>query len=252
MGKRLVVISDLHTGSKFGPAPEDWKFNDGTIAPIREAQKFLYGKYLECVEEFGKPDILVVNGDVTDGIQHLSQGRETWTTEGLEQVRLGEHLVNLWNCKEIYFTKGSNYHVDFQGLPVEQVVAQRTKAKLFGQYIDLTVEGSRCNFSHEIPVSMTSWQYRTTPLAVQLVLDRLQNADASSNLIVRSHAHYFAFVGFSDQLGIVTPGFQGQTPYVAKKFPTMKPKCGVVSIEFPTLDFDYLTFDGPTLKPEVP
>mgnify|MGYP001604794637 FL=1 len=252
MSKRLVVVSDIHPCSKFGPVPPDWKMTDGSPAHSTETTNEIYEFYLKCVENFGKPDILVCNGDLVDGIQHLNAGREIWSSEAHEQIALATHLLKMWRPKETYVTYGTRYHVESGGVMVERIIAQKLGAKLVGWQIPLKVEGCRCRFSHEISVSTSSWQYRTTSLSRELVLDRLQYGDESSNLLVFSHAHYFAYAGYSQQLGIINPGFQGQTPYGARKTPSITPKMGVVSIDLPTLDFNYLTTDGPRLQAEVP
>ena len=252
MSKRLVVVSDIHPCSKFGPVPPDWKMTDGSPAHTTKTTQEIFTFYEKCIDNFGKPDVLICNGDLVDGIQHLNAGREVWSTDTNEQIRLSTHLLNLWGAKEKYVTYGSRYHVESGGMMVERVIAQKIGAKLVGWQIPLTIEGQKCRFSHEISVSTSSWQYRTTSISRELVLDRLQRGDKSMNLLVFSHAHYFTFVGFSQQLGIINPGFQGQTPYGARKTPSTVPKMGVVSIDLPTLDFDYLTVDGPMLKPEEP
>jgi len=249
--KRLVVINDLHAGSKYGPIPPGWKQSDGAKAPGVEANHWLFEKFESAADEFKKPDILVVNGDITDGHQHINYGREVWATDAIDQVKLGEHLIGLYNAKEIYVVYGSPYHVQYQGLQVERFIARSLKAKGVGWRLRRDLGGVTCSFAHHITVSSTSWQYRTTPLAVQMVLDKLHNEQNSANLICRGHAHYFCFAGFDNQLAIVVPGYQGQTPYGAMKQPEIRPKIGMVAIELPSLEFTQRVCDGPILEMET-
>ena len=245
---RLVQINDLHAGSRHAAIPPDWKMNDGATAPATEANHWIYEKLEACAEEFGKPDILIVDGDLVDGDDHLNYAREVWATDPIDQINLGKHFIEMWNAKEVYVIYGSKYHVQLKGLPIEQVIAREVKAKAAGWRLVKDFAGVSTSISHKITFSKSSWQYRTTPLAIQMVLNRLQNGVNSADLILRGHAHYFCFAGFSDQLAMVVPGFQGQTPFMAQNFPELIPKIGMVSIDLPTLDWEARTWDGPLLN----
>ncbi len=250
--KALVVINDLHSGSKYGPIPPRWRQSDRSLAPGTEANHWIYEKFESSAEEFKKPDILVCNGDITDGHQHINYGREVWATDAIDQIKLGEYLISLYQPKELYIVYGSPYHVQYQGLQVERFIARSLKAKGAGWRLRRELGGTTCSIAHHITVSSTSWQYRLTPLGIQMVLDRLQNEDKSANLICRAHAHYYGFCGFAHQLAIIVPGYQGQTPYGAMKQPEVRPKIGMVAIELPSLDFTSRTCDGPILEMEEP
>lgn len=250
--KRLVVINDLHAGSRYGPIPPGWKMSDGSLAPAKDANHWLYEQYEGWMEEFRKPDILLVNGDATDGHAHIDYGREVWATDGIDQVKLAEYLISLWQPKELYIVYGSKYHVQYQGLLVERFIARDLKAKGCGWRLNRELGGIICSAAHKITVSKTSWQYRTTPLAIQMVLNRLQKKEKSAQLIIRSHAHYFCYAGFSDQLAMVTPGFQAQTPFQAYNQPEIESKIGMVSIDLPSLDFEWRTKDAPEQELEEP
>ena len=250
---RIAVVNDLHVGSKYAIVPDNWKMIDGeSTAPQNAGARYLWQKYQEYIEEFKKPDILVVNGDAVDAQQHLSHKREVWATDPLDQIALAEHLINMWEAKEIYVVYGTGFHVELEGLMLERILAKRISARGVGWKLRQTFNTAICSFAHHVPVSKVSWQYRTTPLAQQLVLDKLENEDQPANLLVRSHAHYFAYAGFSNQLAVITPGFQGQTPYGAKVSPEIKPKIGIVCVDVPSLTMNYRTADGPMLKMEKP
>ena len=252
---RAVVISDMHGGSRFGPMPVDWKWADGTLAGASKPQEWLFDKYVDCVKEFHKPDILFVDGDAVDGHQHLNYATEVMNSDGFEQVRIAEFLIKLWKPKQIYIIYGSPYHVRFAGIMVERFIARHLRAKAAGWAYRGDINQVKTSIAHEITVSTTTWQYRTTPVAQQLVLNRLQKAEKSANLIIRAHAHYFTFAGFSDQLGVINPGWQGQTPYGAKKVPELIPKIGMFWFNIPSkgkefTDWGWRTWDGPMLELE--
>ena len=246
--KSLVVINDLHAGSKYAAIPEGWKMKDGLIAPTCEANHWLYECYIDWAKEFKKPDILVVNGDAVDGHQHLNYGAEVWSTDGYDQYLLAKHLIELYDAKELYVVFGTPYHVAWAGTPVEQFIAESLHAKGCGWSVVQEWLGRKCVFSHHISVSASNWQYRTTPLARELVMDRLEWGTESAQLAVYSHAHYFCAVQFSDSLAIISPGFQGQTPYMARKMPRVRSKIGMIAIELPSLNFVKRVRDGPKLE----
>ena len=64
MSKKVLIISDLHCGSVVGLTHPNFDTGEQGHAAIREAHWF---RYKEMLEEIGRVDVLVVNGDCIDG-----------------------------------------------------------------------------------------------------------------------------------------------------------------------------------------
>lgn len=241
----ILVVSDLHLGSRYAVMPRKW---GGYTA--NKTQRKILKKWREmCKRE--KPDLVVVNGDAVDGKQKASSGKELWTTDLDEQIDAAVELVKQINCNQFLVTYGSSYHTDLN-LNADQVFAKRLGAEKAGWELNVKTENGTLHFSHQISVSSSAWQYRTTPLAKELVASLLHDDVLPKyKVIVRSHAHYFCAVSFSNNFAVVTPCWQTRTPYMVRKGLGLIPKLGYVVLSSDGEDWMLRaeTFDMP--KPEV-
>ncbi len=172
-------------------------------------------------------DILVLNGDLVDGIQAAARGRELWTTDLHEQIDAAEELIRQINFKKAFVTAGTPYHTD-KNLNAEEVLADKLNAPFRWEFA-LNVEEARFHFSHEVGVSSSVWHYRTTPIARELVAALLQEKEFGHfDGIIRSHAHYCVAVEFGSHFGMITPCWQGRTPYMIRKGIMLTPKLGYI------------------------
>jgi len=239
---RVLVISDLHVGSRYAIMPQHWK---GFTA--MKHQRFLLRKWKEMIRKVGHVDAVVVNGDAVDGKQKGSQGKGLWTSDVDEQIDAAVDLVRMIDFDRIHVTYGSIYHTE-ENLNADRVFARRIGATSHGDEIHGKMENGVVHFSHQITVSSSAWQYRTTPLAKELVAAVL-NDDVfpKYRVIVRSHAHYFCYAGFSKNFAIVTPCWQLRTPYMIRKGLALVPKLGYVLLidEKDGISFVADTFDAP-------
>lgn len=235
--KEILLLSDLHVGSLWGLWPPDYEVQDPRSGEwIRfvqnRTQEKLWKHWLSMLKAVN-PEIIIFNGDLVDGQQRRANGREVvtsrieWQAEALLQV-----IDTLPRDIPWYFTAGTDYHEMPDGQPVEQWIAGKLGAE-FGDDLLIDECGIRLHVGHPIPVSSSSWQYRTTPLARDLLLLALNSAEeryGKVDVAVRSHAHYFCQAGFSSQLGVITPCWQTRTPYAVKKDLISPPDIGYVSL----------------------
>ncbi|NLS96657.1 MAG: hypothetical protein GXX96_31360 [Planctomycetaceae bacterium] len=223
---RVVVVSDLHVGSRVGLANQDAAEVPGGDAgePVRRA---LYEAWCEATSgPWAKPDALVVNGDAIDGQNRKSGGIGTWTTSLYEQAEHAVGLLKMWRAKRIYVIRGSGYHVEasYSGLQVEEYIAQKLKAEEYpnqdhmpaerrqrsGWHWYLHFDGVTFHFSHRIGVSKV-FHYQSTPTARQMLQAKLNDQlrhempRYKTDCVVRSHAHYYNSVEYSGSQGWVTP-----------------------------------------------
>jgi hypothetical protein len=130
-----------------------------------------------------------------------------------------------------YFTQGTDYH-EIEDMPAEQYIAARYGAE-FGDDLLIDECGIRIHAQHFIPVSQSSWQYRSTPVARDELLLAVNNAQekyGEVDLAIRSHAHYFVSVSFRSQFGLISPCWQTRTPYAVKKGILSPPDIGWVMV----------------------
>ena len=127
--KSIVVLSDIHTGHQLAVAPPEFERSDGSLFTASKVQRALYKAWSEVAESWGKPDILVVNGEPIDGQQPKDQGVGTWTTNWLDQIDAAVGLTKMFGADRIYLTRGSNYHVNVGSISVEEIFGERVWAQ---------------------------------------------------------------------------------------------------------------------------
>jgi hypothetical protein len=245
----ILVVSDLHVGSRYAVMPSVF----GNFR-ANKVQKQILKKWREMCKAEKKPDYLVVNGDAVDGVGYASNGKEQWTTDKGEQIDAAVELVKEIDCDNVLVTYGSKYHTE-ENLNLDEAFARQVGAKHHGWEISLNPEGtkSHMHFSHQISVSTSVWQYRTTPLAKELVAALLnENVLPKYDVIGRAHAHYFCQVAFTSSMAFVGPCWQTRTPYMIRKGLALIPKLGYVKLsseDGERWNLTAKTFDIP--KPEV-
>ena len=165
------------------------------------------------------PEVIIFNGDLIDGQQRRSTGREVVTSRIEMQAEACKDIIRTLPEVPMYFTQGTDYHEMPDGSAVEYWIAKELQSD-FGDDLLIDECGIRMHVGHPIPVSATSWQYRTTPLARDLLLLALNSAEdkyGRVDVAIRSHAHYYCACSFTSQLGVITPCWQTRTPYAVKK-----------------------------------
>lgn len=215
--KSIVVVSDIHVGSRLAVCTPKAKMSDGSTYIANRAQLALYEAWNDVVSSWKYPDILVINGEPIDGQQGFNRGTEVWTTNYLDQINTSVNLLRTFYPKKIYMTRGSNYHVEINGVPIEQIVGEKLNAETVdGQKVVpelfLNVGGVKFNFAHHIAGTTSGWVYRHTPSSKEAMLMALNAKDKHAvDVVVRSHNHVYSGVFGPTYLAITTPGWQLQT-----------------------------------------
>ena len=223
MTKTVVFLSDCHVGSRFAVSPLSFEMSDGSTFKANAVQRALYHAWIESAAKWVHPDILVINGEPIDGQGPKTRGVEQWTTNYLDQIDAAAELIRLWGAKKIFLTTGSGYHVEQGGVSVEEIFGAKVKAeKVKGRFATdellLEVEDVTFNVAHHIASSISGWNYRSTPIAKEMMLGQLvQSHKWPFDVLVRSHVHYYWAVESAGKLGLITPAWELQTPFMKKK-----------------------------------
>ena len=192
---------------------------DGNKIVANRVQKELFKCWKELVKEWSRPDVLVLNGDIIDGIQASNAGVEVWTADLDEQLDAATQLIEMIKPRKTYVVAGTNYHVSTKGRKQERTLAANFGSKL---YVDLPLdfEGHKMHFAHHIGRSAV-FHYRTTPLAREMLIAKLnEHKTHRFEWLVRSHVHYFVQIRYGTHGAMTLPGWETPSPY-AKKFSAM-------------------------------
>ncbi len=244
MTKKVGIIGDTHGGSEYGLATPDYvseHFKNTTDCLM------LHTHFNKCRDQMGKLDYLFLMGDLCDGGNRHEIGKGRIVSAEHQVDMMVNLLKTIQGSPKIVAVDGSNYHIEALGLDNE--VARRVGAipSMRGEYAQPTaiidVEKVRFDLAHFITVSKSSWQYRTTPLAVQLVLARLNKLELTDGTYIsaRAHAHAFSGCVFKSQAAFSNGCFQTVTPFVKKQSPLNQWDIGAMMITVNGSEYTYET-----------
>lgn len=228
--KRVLVVSDLHVGSKQALMPPTVKTKGGGTSGYSPTQKIIYKEWTAMCRAVGHVDVLVLNGDLCDGPDIKGKGRDNWTNDLYQQCKTAADLIAMIKTDRIVGTQGSVYHTGDNVSTDELVV--RDVGGDFDDDVALQVEGVRMHFSHKVGFS-SNFAYRTTPIARQL-LDAVINEDVFQkfDLIGRAHAHYYVEASYPGHAGFVSPCWKNRDPFGKRSSnPLNAPRLGYVWID---------------------
>lgn len=229
--KRVVVISDLHAGSKVGLTPKDWiQHEDSEYGRI---QLQLLDSFEGLIEPYLNPDLLIVNGDAIDGTGERKGGIEQITTNRLEQVEMAGELINSIGAKKVIVIHGTPYHTGKEEDFEELLPNYADNVERVGMHEFIDVNGVIFDCKHHCAGSSVP-QGRHSAVAKERMWNYMWTEfgeHPKSDVILRSHVHYFSFCGASSWIGMTTPCLQaGCTSYGVKKMSG-------------TIDFGFVHFD---------
>ena len=220
--KTIVIYSDIHDGSTTAVcSPEPEIEDQNTVYEPNELQQELYRVWTEAIDEFSKkkPNLCVVNGEPVDGGNPKQLGNQSWSTNLFDQARDSCKLLKMTNATEYLFTRGSAYHVQIHGTPIEQFIAESMGAVKYSVYKGMKPKNAdfyanvKCfdtniSFTHHIPYAKF-FAYRATPISKESALMALDKGrNMKYDVIVRSHVHYYMMVKSPHTIGFTTPAWK--------------------------------------------
>jgi hypothetical protein len=207
--QRVVVIADMHCGHRAGLTPRSYH-RPHSQDKFHKLQVELWKLYEKKINALKPIDILIVNADCIDGRGERSGSRELITTDRREQVKMAVEAIELVESKHIVMTYGTGFHVG-RNEDWEDDIADAVKADKIGGHEFIDVNGLLFDIKHKVG-SSTIPHGRFTAIAREKLWNVMwtekQNQE-SSDVIVRSHVHYFGHCGDGNWLGITTPALQG-------------------------------------------
>jgi len=243
---RAVLTGDMHVGGVVSLAdPSVTRADQWSV--VREQ---LFHWWTEAATgPWANPDLLVLNGDLTEGVNRKENALGLWAQDPDDQVRHAVELTEMWGAKQKVVTRGSGYHGKVGNIPVEEHFAREAKAMPYpnqpkgkermhsGHQWYLTLNGRTFHIQHHVPVSKV-WHYRTTPLARELLYSKVNDAlrydpgGFKTTVTVRSHAHYFNYVEYGSTRGWVLPCWKGLDEFLLSRGGVaISPDIGFVGVE---------------------
>lgn len=239
--RNLIIVSDTHCGCRLALCgPEPIKVDGGGQYLASDFQRKMWALWREFWDEWvpevtrGEPYDLVHNGDAIDGSHHNSTTQISHNIE--DQIRIAERVIGpeVAKCKKsggtYYHIRGTEAHVGQSG-EYEERLARNLGAKPNdqGQFarFDLWKRvggsgGPLVHLLHHIGTT-SSAAHESSAVNAELTAEYVEAARWNReppDYIVRSHRHRSIAVDLNSAKGyaaaIVTPAWQGKTPYVWK------------------------------------
>ena len=243
--KTLIVISDTHCGCRLAIMPnKPFRVDGGGQYVPSNFQRKMYAWWREFWDEWvpevtrGEPYDVVHNGDAIDGVHHNSTTQISHNIE--DQVRIAEALLapEVEKCKRkggTYFhIRGTEAHVGKSGENEERLARNLgAKPNEEGQYARFElwkrvgqpakrVPAPLVHLLHHIGTT-SSAAHESSAVNAELTASYVEAARwrrEPPDYIVRSHRHRSIAVDLNSAngyaAGIVTPAWQGKTPFVFK------------------------------------
>jgi len=171
------------------------------------------------VEKIKPPvDLLIANADLIDGRGELSGSRELITPDRKIQAEMAIDCLKVWEARKVICTYGTAYHTgrleDWEVL-ISQALGGEIHShpfiKIEGVTFDVKHKASRSSIPHG----------RGTPIAKERLWNVLWNLENErqplADILLRSHIHYYSYIGGDGWLAMTLPALQGSTMYGARE-----------------------------------
>ena len=232
----LVVVSDMHVGCRLGLCgPAGAQLDDGGEYKPSSFQRKLWRFWERFWREFvpevtqGEPFDVVVNGDALDGVHHGSVTQ--WSHNMQDQIVEAENIllpVLRAGDGRYFHVRGTEAHVG-KSAQYEEILAaglgaerdEEGRAARYELWYQMA-SGALIHLLHHVGTT-SSMAYEATALSKEMA--ELNNECArwglkTPDVLVRSHRHRHIEVRLpasrTTQIAVVTPGWQGKTPFAWK------------------------------------
>jgi hypothetical protein len=267
--RNLIVVSDIHAGCRLALCPpQPVPLDDGGTYSPSAFQRKLYTLWREFWDTWvpeatrGEPYHLVVNGDALEGVHHRATTQVSHNMG--DQLRIAELILRpeVQRCKAsggtYYHIRGTEAHVGSSGIYEEELAKQLgAKPNDLGQFArwDLWLrvgdaKGPLVHLLHHVGTTGSA-AHEASAVNAELTAMYVEAArwgKEPPDFIVRSHRHRSIAVDLNSSKGyaaaIVTPAWQGRTPFTYK-IPGARisePQVGGIAIRQGDEEFYYRRF----------
>ncbi len=211
--KTVAVASDLHCGHQVGlthpdfdARPQDSRSDAYRLWKLRRS---CWNFVVDKAAQLQPIDLLIVNGDCIDGKGDKSGATELITVDRNEQCDMAIAGIEQFAAKDIVMSYGTSYHTGARE-DFEDQIARQVGVLKIGSHDWVDVNGLMFDYRHHVGSSVIPHGRHTAIARERLwsVLWAERDEYPRSDVIIRSHVHYFAYCGGDDWLAMTTPALQ--------------------------------------------
>ncbi len=210
---KVVFIADLHGGHRAGLTPPKYRWDEDSelekYAVWGGVQHEGWDKYLDIIDQIGRPDILVANGDLIDGPGMKATGAEYITTDVTEQCEMAAECLLQWRARETHIVRGTFFHVGINN-DYEDWVAELVEADTIKNHLFLQVEDVVFDVKHKVGGSSIPHGSGTSVLREKLWNDRWAKREEQpqGDVCIRAHIHRYVAIDEADGMAMVLPSLE--------------------------------------------
>ena len=237
--KTVLFGSDFHNGSIHALCSPEPIRDDGVEIKPTKQQKALWNFFETIPDKLTKKaKVFVVNGEPCDGGNRKSNGSGLWTVNMGDQIQDFGKCIKILPYEHLLLTRGSPYHVTLDGTNFEEITANQLNADAYKAYggqgktdyeVNFEINGKVFNCTHHVGFGRW-WQYRPTSLAQELIKIHFDhdNRKYHTDVLVRSHVHYYCEVGFLNTRAFSTPAWKLPDSFMYRNGLPIMPDIGMV------------------------
>jgi len=238
----LIVVSDTHAGCRLALYnPHDRiRLDDGGFYQPSELQEQMWALWREFWDEWvptvtrGEPYDIVHNGDVIEGVHHNSTTQISHNINDQKRIAVAALKPEVEKCHlmggTFYSVRGTGAHVGQSSIFEEEVAAiLGARPNKVGQHSRYDLwkrvggkQGALVHLLHHIGTT-SSAAHEASAVNAELTAEYVEAARwhrEPPDYVVRSHRHRSIAVDLDSArgyaAGIVTPAWQGKTPFAWK------------------------------------
>lgn len=210
--KRIVIISDGHSGHKAGLTPPRY---DHTHTPathidakLWKIRREIWAWFAEQAKALQPVHLLHYNGDAIDGDGHKSEGIELLVPDRQVQALMASECIKKFRPKHVSMVYGTGYHTG-NGSDIEDITANKVGADI-GAHHWPEIDGTILDLKHHI--GGTALPERPPMLdraRVHNLIWAEHHEQPRAHIIVRSHLHKWGGIIGDGWTGICTDALQG-------------------------------------------
>lgn len=236
----------MHVGSSMGLCLPEYTLATGQTVKYNNPQCVLYDVWEEMcdyVNEGGRPDLLIGNGDIVDGKNSQDEGIGCWTTDLNEQANMGSILFKMTKSRNYAVLKGTKYHcgVNANG---DQLVCDKVGGDWKGISHLFKIEGITMHMRHKISTANKRETEHGALARERTTVITEYPTYGNIDILARSHRHSYCYCGKYKELDLVTPCFKAPDSFISE-FTMKTPDIGYIVFEF---DKDEYYFDPKIYK----
>ncbi len=240
--RTLVIVSDTHSGCRLAlyPVKERIRLDDGGFYQPSEFQERMWALWREFWTEWvptvtrGEPYDICHNGDIVEGVHHNATTQISHNINDQKKIAVAVMAPEIAKAKKMggrfYSIRGTGAHVGQSSIYEEEVAetlgAVRNDVGKYSRW-DLWKrvggkDGPLVHLLHHIGTT-SSAAHEASAVNAELTAEYVEAARwkrEPPDYVVRSHRHRSIAVDLDSAkgyaAGIVTPAWQGKTPFAYK------------------------------------